>query len=627
MKFLMKTLRVAFLGLWLTWLSCATAATWAPAPLQSERSRFQETGTYDEVERLCVQWSQRFPHWVRCQTLGQTAEGRAIRALVVSKSGALQAASARRQNIPVMLVIGGTHSGEIDGKDASLMLTRTLLQSSAADNPLRQMVLVLVPVFNVDGHERRSRFNRPNQNGPREQGERTTAQRINLNRDWMLAQTPEMQAMLAWVNQWDPLLTLDLHVTDGIRYRHDVSLSMSPMFSENTALRQLSTQLHQGMLKRLGDMGHLPLDFYPVFNDLEDPGAGIMQEVESPRFSHVYAVLKNRLGILVEDYAWNDYASRIQTCIDTLKSAMAELLQHKQSLLKVSRLADEQALFWGGKRVALDWRNVYENGPAHPSGVIALQGYRYEVHEDAPVVGGRRVSYDVTQPDVWHVPLYKNVRQSGDTTIRLPGAGYIVPVAWASRVLPHLQRHGLRYSTLRAPLRALTIEALRVNDNDVTHEATPFQGRQRTFVKGQWGAEQTDLRAGALYVPINQAKGLLAAHLLEPSAPDSLSSWGLFNTAYEISDYVAGHRELELARWMYAQDPKILALYGETLYQQLPQWRQIYDERLAREPGFLEDTDARMDFWMSRLPSFDPQRNLYPIYRVNQSPLTGHRRL
>ena len=617
----MMKLLAAFFALWVAWHSAAHAANQPPGTVHAERTHFQETGTYAEVDALCTQWAQRHPQWVRCQTIGKTAEGRNIRALVVSKSGVLQAAAAKRKNIPVMLVIGGTHAGEIDGKDASLILTRSLLASAASNNPLKHLVMVLVPVFNVDGHEHRSPFNRPNQNGPKVQGERTTALRINLNRDWMLAQTPEMQSMLAWVHQWDPVLTLDLHVTDGIRYRHDVSLSMSPMFSENARLSQLSTELQQGMLQRLTAMGHTPLDFYPVFNDLEDPSAGIMQEVESPRFSHVYAVLKNRLGILVEDYAWNDYASRIQTCMDTLKAALEEVTYRKEDLLKVARHADEQGLFLGGKKVALDWRNVYESGPAHPSGTMDLQGYRYEVHEDAPVVGGRRVSYDITQPSTWTVPVYKNVRKSSDTTLRLPEAGYIVPAAWASVVKPHLQRHGLRYTPLTAPVSTLNVEALRVNDGDVAYEPNSFQGRQRTTVKGQWTEEQSSVRAGALFVPIHQPKGLLVAHLLEPSAPDSLSSWGLFNTAYEVSDYVAGHRELELARWMYHQDPKILEIYGEAIYQQLPQWRKIYEERLANEPGFLEDTEARMDFWMNRLPSQDPQRNLYPIYRVNQSPL------
>ena len=125
-------------------------------------------------------------------------------------------------------MIAGTHSGEIDGKDASLIYLKELLDNSDPRNPLNDMTVVWIPVFNVDGHEHRGRFQRPNQDGPFEQGERTTARRINLNRDWMLAQTPEMQSMLRLVNAWDPAVTIDLHVTDGLRFRHDVSLTVTP---------------------------------------------------------------------------------------------------------------------------------------------------------------------------------------------------------------------------------------------------------------------------------------------------------------------------------------------------------------------------------------------------------------
>ena len=136
----MMKLMVAFFALWLTWQSTLHAASHPTEAVHAERTHFQETGTYAEVDALCTQWAQRHPQWVRCQTIGKTAEGRNIRALIVSKSGVLQAAAARRKNIPVMLVIGGTHAGEIDGKDASLILTRSLLTSSASDNPLKHLV-------------------------------------------------------------------------------------------------------------------------------------------------------------------------------------------------------------------------------------------------------------------------------------------------------------------------------------------------------------------------------------------------------------------------------------------------------------------------------------------------------
>jgi hypothetical protein len=99
-----------------------------------------------------------------------------------------------------------------------------------------------------------------------------------------------------------------------------------------------------------------------------------------------------------------------------------------------------------------------------------------------------------------------------------------------------------------------------------------------------------------------------------------LSSWGVFNTAYELSDLIAGHRELELARWMMAQHPMIRSLYGESLYEQLPQWRRAFEERLQRDENFALDPRARLDFWISKLPAHDPTYNLYPVLRTASMP-------
>jgi hypothetical protein len=159
---------------------------------------------------------------------------------------------------------------------------------------------------------------------------------------------------------------------------------------------------------------------------------------------------------------------------------------------------------------------------------------------------------------------------------------------------------------------------MRLQEDDVTYEPRPFQGRVRTQVNGRWQAERMDIASGALYVPLNQPQALLVAHLLEPWAPDSLSSWGVFNTAYELSDLVAGHRELELARHMMSQDPVIRQLFGESVFNQLPRWRAEFEERLKHDPNFEADPRARLDYWMNKLPAYDPGYNLYPILRVGQ---------
>src|SRR5690554_4451343 len=204
----------------------------------AERSGFVRTGRYDEVPALCDAFAAAHPGAVRCIGFGTSPEGRPMKALVASRSGALTPEAAQAAGLPVLLVQGGIHAGEVDGKDAGFLALRQVLDGEAAPGALDDVVLVFVPVFNADGHERFGRWNRPNQRGPEEMGWRTTAQNHNLNRDYVKADAPEMQAMLALVEAWDPILYVDLHVTDGARFRQDVSYQVEPVHAGDARLRE-----------------------------------------------------------------------------------------------------------------------------------------------------------------------------------------------------------------------------------------------------------------------------------------------------------------------------------------------------------------------------------------------------
>ncbi len=606
---------------------CAACCAWGQATtpvvaprLEAEISKFQRTGTYAEVDALCQSWANHYPSVVRCFNMGRSAEGRPIWVIAMSRSGALTPTQAKKLNIPVVLAIGGTHAGEIDGKDAGLMLIRDWLHKPPAHDPLEHQVFLFVPVFNVDGHERPSPFNRPNQNGPSLQGERVTAQRINLNRDWILGQSAEMNAMLQLVAQWDPLLTLDLHVTDGVRFRHDVSLSMSPMFSSDEALNEVSEQFLAHMMSRLQTTGHHPLDFTPVLLDFENPRAGIMRDADAPRFSHVYAALRNRLGLLIEDHAWSPYAQRIQTSRDVLIAALELMAKDGRALLKVAMQADEHADNMRIQTVALDWHNMLEMDINIPTGYADLLGYEYTTHSEAPVVGGRHITYHLNRPQVWHTPVYGDIQPVNDAIVTLPQGGYIVPAGWVSVVLPYLQKHGVAYQVISHNLKQVDVQVLHVRPEDITFESRTFQGRLRTNLYGEWTDAREDLLEGSLYVPTHQTRALLAAHLLEPVSPDSLSRWGLFNTVYEITDHISNHRQLQIAQWMYREDRRIRQRYGETLHQKLPELRKEYQTRMDRDDRFREDPEQRMDFWIREIPYHDPSYNHYPILRIHRAP-------
>src|SRR5690606_291464 len=264
--------------------STATAGPDARLGTVSERSGFVRTGRYDEVVALCDAFAAEHPEAVRCIDFGTTPEGRPMKALVASRSGALTPAAARDAGLPVLLVQGGIHAGESDGKDAGFLALRQALDGEAAPGALDRQVLLFVPVFNVDGHERFGRWNRPNQRGPEEMGWRTTAQNYNLNRDYVKADAPEMQAMLALVNAWDPILYVDLHVTDGAKFRQDVSYQIEPVHAGDAQLRADGLAMRTALVDAVAAQGAHPLTFYPSFVEEDNPASGFIDGVAPPRF-------------------------------------------------------------------------------------------------------------------------------------------------------------------------------------------------------------------------------------------------------------------------------------------------------------------------------------------------------
>src|SRR5580692_7304982 len=264
----LSTLALVALLSSMAWLAAASAraATTSTSDTAletvAEQSKFVRTGRYEEVPRLCEAFAHAWPDLVKCVNFGTTPEGRPMVALVASRSGALTPEAARERGLPVMLIQGGIHAGEIEGKDAGFLALRELLQDG---NALRNFVLVFVPVFNVDGHERFGRWNRPNQVGPEEMGWRATAQNLNLNRDYMKADTPEMHAMLGLLNAWDPVLYVDLHATDGANFQPDVSNTIDPEYSGDPALHPAAKALVTELNSKIARLGSHPLYFYPEF--------------------------------------------------------------------------------------------------------------------------------------------------------------------------------------------------------------------------------------------------------------------------------------------------------------------------------------------------------------------------
>jgi hypothetical protein len=574
----------------------AASAFAAPPPLStvSERSGFLKTGRYDEVQALCRDFEKRYPGRVRCWEFGRTPQGRPMLALVASDSGALSPAEARKRKLPVSLIQGGIHAGEIDGKDAGFLALRQVLDGQAAPGALKGQVLVFVPVFNVDGHERFAAWNRPNQRGPEQMGWRTTAQNYNLNRDYVKADAPEMQAMLRLIDLWDPLVLVDLHVTDGAKFEHDVAVQVEPVHAGDEALRAVGRAWRDGVAADIARQGSLPVVFYPSFNEDDNPASGFTDGVSTPRFSTGYPLLRNRLAMLVETHSWKDYPHRVRVTRNIVVSVLERVGASGAAWQKVAKDADARASQLGGQSVALTWK-------ASPKArEIEFRGYAY-TRTPSEISGGLMTRYDETRPELWKLPLRDEILP--DLQITAPKAGYFVPAEHAAWMADKLKLHGISYRVLKAPLIKAPVETFRATS--AKRGAMSVESHQRLDLQGQWAPEARDVPAGSLFVPMAQPSARLVMSVLEPLAPDSYLAWGFFNNHFERKEYMEGYVAEEVAREQLAADPAL---------------RAAFDKRVAEDAAFAKNPAARLDFFARRHSTWDERFNLYPVLRTDVAP-------
>ncbi len=575
-------------------LAGAQALALAAAPMPdlttlAERSGLRQTGRYDEVERLCHDFARAYPRAVRCFAFGRTPQGRTMWALAASQSGALTPAAARRAGLPVTLVQGGIHAGEIEGKDATFIALREQLKQPGA---LKRQVLLFVPVFNVDGHERFGAWNRPNQRGPEQMGWRVTAQNINLNRDYMKADAPEMQAMLGLVRDWEPLVAVDLHTTDGAQFQHDIAVMVEPLQSGDEALRQVGRAWRDGVAVALAAQGGLPLTFYPSFIEADNPASGIEDAVPTPRFSNGYFALRNRLSLLVETHSWRDYPHRVTQTRQAVDAVLAQVAEQGKTWLQIAHEADARAARL--TELPLAWRTLDE------AREIDFLGYAY-TRTPSEISGALMTRYDESRPEVWKIPLRDRVVP--DRVRAAPRAGYLVPAEYAEVVAAKLSVHGVRFERLKTGADALAVQAFRATQVKLgTHSV---EGHQMAEISGDWAPESRAVPAGSLFVPIAQPLARLVMNLLEPDAPDSLAAWGGFANAFEAKEYMEPYVAEQVAREQLAASPAL---------------REAFAARLQSDPVFAASPRQRLDFFYRRSPSWDERYRLYPVLRVDSRP-------
>lgn len=577
-----------------TLLGLATTAVHATDwTTPAEAAHFRTTPSYADTLAYLQRLQQAAPGMIHLETFGTTPEGRPMTVVIASSGGSFAPAAAHKAGKPVVLVQAGIHPGEIEGKDAGLMLLRDIAISGKYPHLLDHVVLVYIPVFSVDGHENSSPYHRINQNGPASMGFRGQSQYLNLNRDYVKADAPEMRAWLKLWQTWLPDFLIDVHTTDGADYQYDLTwYTEDPHKLDPVVDAWQHDAIVNHALPAYEKRGHLA-SIYLEFKDGRDPRKGIENFGSGPRFSTGYAALQNRPALLIETHMLKSYENRVRATYDLVELMLEQINRHPAALLTTTAKADADTIARARDKhasVPLTFK------PDPQSTKYELKGYAFTIsHSD--ISNSDWIRYDPSKPKRYTIDNWNSLLPDVSIT---PPAAYVVPAQWTT-IIDKLDAHGIRYQRTDHPL---TIRAQGYQLDDPKWAAKPFEGHLmlRDFALHAVPREVT-LPVGSVIVPLDQRAANVAINLLEPQAPDSLLHWGCLDAIFEAKEYGEPRVLEKLAREMLAKNPAL---------------KTAFEQKLHDDPAFAADSYARLNWFFLRSPWYAAQHvGEYPVLRLD----------
>ncbi len=493
----------------------------------AEKSNYTETTRHEDVINILRALQKRSSN-IRVTSIGKTVEGRDIPLAILGDPAPSAPSQLIVMKKPAIYIQANIHAGEVEGKEALLMLMREILLGDFK-HLLEHQVILVTPNFNPDGNEKISTKNRRNQNGPEGGvGIRYNGQNLDLNRDFIKLESPEnLGAVEQILNRWDPILLMDLHTTNGSY--HQEPLTYATSHNPNGDMRipdYVRAKLFPAVAKKLESKYDVLSIPYGYFSDSSDPEKGWRTFNHQPYYSTNYWGLRNRFAILNENYAYADFETRVRACYHFLELTLEFTNKHADEMVEFIQKVDLKTIERG---LSSDTTAVFgidfETKP-FPEPLL-IRSYEFEIDETKN--RWERVK-KTDQLKNYRVPFFGDFQIT--QSIRLP-KGYFVP-AHLHEIIEKLLQHGLTIETLTEPQR-LTVDVFQMEEIESSERI--YQGHKSTTIKGTYRTEEKTIPAGTIYVGMDQPLANVAAYLLEPESSNGLVYWNFLDRYLRISQW------------------------------------------------------------------------------------------
>jgi len=486
---------------------------------KAELSEFKSTSDYKDVTAFINQLSKSSP-FIKVENIAKSTEGRNVQLLIIGNPLPESPEQLEVDSRIVIYIQANIHAGEVEGKEATLMFARDLLSGK---NPeiLKNVVLLICPLFNPDGNEKITPLNRTYQNGPiNGVGVRHNGQFLDLNRDAMKAESPEVQGVIKNIfKRWDPSVFMDCHTTDGSYHVEPVTFTwMVNPNGDSSLISYMRSKMMPEMSKTLFETYKVENCFYGEFYDMMDPEKGWVLDASEPRYMSNYFGVRNRLGILNENYVYADFKSRVYGCYYLINSLVDYSSAHKSEIKNLIKNVDAKTIARGNNPSVTDSIAIeYDVRPA-PDKVLVKT---YEAELLADIDGRKTYKRSDRQKNVI-IPYF--IDYYPVKSVRFPFA-YFITIN-DPHIIGLLKLHGIKTEKLTTGIKT---EVEQFEISEIAPVPRLNQGHYTNTIKGNFIKKTVEVPAGTIVVKMSQPLANLAAYLLEPQSNDGLVTWNFFD--------------------------------------------------------------------------------------------------
>lgn len=551
-----------------------------------EQSGGTETPDYYGIIDWWKKLDDKFPQ-VKMLTMGPSDAGFPLHLIIVSNDRDTDLASLRKKNKRIILINNGIHPGEPDGIDASMLLVRDIVtgKTTLPNN----VVLAIIPVYNIGGCLNRSEFYRVDQNGPKEFGSRGNSQNLDLNRDFIKSDSKEARSFAEIFHFCDPDVFVDNHVSNGADYQHVMTLIASQHSKLGGAMGKfMNTQFEPGLYASMKQKGYDLIPYVNAFGDT--PENGWPEFLEGPRYSSGYASVWHTFAFVPETHMLKPYDQRVKATYALMESFI-DFTSKNSDAIRGAREEQKRAAM-NATQFPLNWTN--DRSDRSKADERVFKGYE-SGRKPSEISGLPRLYYDRSKPFEKTIKFYNTY--VAKTMIKKPVA-YIIPQGWW-KVTDLLKINKVQMRQLSRDT-TIQVEVYRIED----YKTAPRQFEMHHLnsdVKVSTTMKEMKFRKGDYYVPMNQVANRFLTEVLEPQGDDSYFAWNFF-------DGILGQKE-GFSSYVFEET-------ATEFLKNNPEVKTKLEQRRATDTAFAKSASAQLNFIFQNTPYYEKEHMRYPVYRV-----------